>query len=169
MLLDLTEDVVIPIVSTNPATGAALDADSAPDFRIYAETGAIANDTCETLDTGAITNVTAASPAVVTSANHGLVDGMTVVVAGVGGTSGVNGTRTVTVISANTFSLDGTTGVGAYTSGGEWHVPGLYKATLDSDIRDSLEAGKSYTLIAYGLFSAVQKIIGDPVRFTVVS
>lgn len=169
MLIDASADRIIPIASANPSTGAAQDADAAPTFRIYSETGAIANDTCDTLDEGVITNVTAASPAVVTSEDHGLVSGMTLVIAGVGGVSGVNGTRKITVINPDSFSLDGTTGTGAYTSGGEWHVPGLYKATLDSVIRDTLEPGKSYTLIAYGEFSGDKRIIGEPIRMTVVS
>lgn len=168
MLIDASADVLIPIVSADPSTDAAVDADSAPTFRIYSETGAIADGTCDVLDSGTITNVTAATPPVVTDVDHGLATGQTIDVAGVGGTTGVNGVHTVTVIDADHFSLDGATGTGAYTSGGTWHVPGLYSATLDSSIRSALDPGKSYTLVVYGIFSSVKRIV-ERIRFTVVS
>jgi len=65
-----------------------------------------------------ITGATNAAPVVITSAAHGLTTGNQVVVAGVLGNQGANGTWVITVIDANTFSLNGSTGTGAYTSGG---------------------------------------------------
>lgn len=65
-----------------------------------------------------ITNATNASPIVITAANHSLATGNSVVIFGVGGNTAANGTWTVTVTDANTFSLNSSTGNGAYTSGG---------------------------------------------------
>ena len=69
-----------------------------------------------------ITNATNASPIVVTSAAHGLTTGNKIAVVNVGGNGAAKGTFTVTVIDANTFSLDGSAGSGAYTRGGEWFL-----------------------------------------------
>lgn len=69
----------------------------------------------------AATNITAASnatPIVVTSAAHGLKTGDDVIVAGVAGNTAANGVRNVTVVDANNFSINGSVGNGAYTSGG---------------------------------------------------
>ncbi len=70
--------------------------------------------------TGSITGATNASPIVFTSPNNGLANGATVSIGGVVGNTAANGTFTITKIDANTFSLNGTTGNGAYTSGGLW-------------------------------------------------
>lgn len=72
----------------------------------------------------AITNATNATPIVVTSTAHGLTTGDYVNITGVGGNTNANGHRQVTVVDANTYSLqDPNTGAniagsGAYTSGG---------------------------------------------------
>ncbi len=70
--------------------------------------------------TGSITGATNASPIVITSPNNGLANGATVSIGGVGGNTAANGTFTITKIDNNTFSLNGTTGNGTYTSGGLW-------------------------------------------------
>jgi hypothetical protein len=69
-----------------------------------------------------ITNATNTSPIVITSAGHGLTTGKKVAVVNVGGNGAAKGTFTITVIDANTFSLDGSTGSGVYTRGGEFFV-----------------------------------------------
>lgn len=66
----------------------------------------------------AITNATNATPIVITATSHGLSTGNRVVITGVGGNTAANGVWTITVTDANTFSLDGSVGNGAYTSGG---------------------------------------------------
>lgn len=66
----------------------------------------------------AVTAATNASPIVITAASHGLVTGDRVAIAGVTGNTAANGTWTVTVVNATTFSLDGSTGNGAFTGGG---------------------------------------------------
>jgi hypothetical protein len=55
--------------------------------------------------TNLITANTAASPSVITSTAHGLVNGDQIVIAGSNSTPSINGIWTVTVLSANTFSI----------------------------------------------------------------
>jgi len=73
--------------------------------------------------TGSITNVTNAVNAVVTAPSHGLVSGTTVIINNVSGMIELNGNSyTITVIDANTFSLNvNSTSFSAYTSGGSWY------------------------------------------------
>lgn len=75
--------------------------------------------TAVTID-ATITNATNASPIVITVAGvHGLYNGQTgVVIAGVTGNTAANGTWTVTKLTAATFSLNTSTGNGAYAGGG---------------------------------------------------
>ena len=72
---------------------------------------------------GMITNITQATNAVVTSPNHGLVSGITVILNNVGGMIDVNGNAyVITVIDANNFFINvNSTSFGAYTSGGSWY------------------------------------------------
>lgn len=66
-----------------------------------------------------VSGATNATPIVITTtAPHLLVTGQVVVVAGVLGNLAANGTWAVTVLSATTFSLNGSVGSGAYTTGG---------------------------------------------------
>lgn len=64
------------------------------------------------------TAYTNASPIVVTTGVHGLATGASVTISGVGGNTAANGSWPITVLSTTTFSLDGSVGNGAYTSGG---------------------------------------------------
>lgn len=66
----------------------------------------------------AVTAASNTSPIVITSTSHGLTTGETAYIQGVAGNTAANGEHQVTVLTANTFELDGTTGSGAYTSGG---------------------------------------------------
>ena len=67
----------------------------------------------------AVSGATNASPIVIqTSAAHLFGNGDTVVVASVGGNTAANGTWIITVVDSTHFSLNGSTGNGAYTSGG---------------------------------------------------
>lgn len=74
-----------------------------------------------------VTNATNASPIVITSAtSHGQRTGDRVFVNNVGGNTAANGYWTITVINGTQFSLNGSVGNGAYTSGGTWQaVQGL--------------------------------------------
>ncbi|TXI01567.1 MAG: hypothetical protein E6Q76_16925, partial [Rhizobium sp.] len=69
-----------------------------------------------------ITDATNASPIVITSAGHGLTTGNSVVIARIKGNRAANGGFVVTVIDANTFSLQGSTGSGEYIEGGAWYL-----------------------------------------------
>ncbi|MCA9157423.1 MAG: hypothetical protein KDA72_03805 [Planctomycetales bacterium] len=68
----------------------------------------------------ALTNATNGSPIQITSTAHGLQSGQYVVISGVLGNTAANGLFPITVIDANTFSLTGSAGNGAYISGGTW-------------------------------------------------
>jgi hypothetical protein len=65
-----------------------------------------------------ITGATNASPISVTATAHGFATGNTVTITGVLGNTATNGTWVIIVIDANTFTLTGSTGNAAYTSGG---------------------------------------------------
>lgn len=66
-----------------------------------------------------ITGITIANPGVVTATAHGFSDGDTVVIATVSGTIELNGTtQTVANKTANTFEIEDTSAMTAYTSGG---------------------------------------------------
>jgi len=68
----------------------------------------------------AITGITNANPAVVTSASHGLTNGQTVAIYDVIGMDGIMGNYTVANATTNTFELSGknSTSLSAYVSGG---------------------------------------------------
>lgn len=65
-----------------------------------------------------VSNATNVSPIVLTTGTHGLITGDYVSVEGVLGNTAANGTWNATVLSSTTFSLDGSAGNAAYTSGG---------------------------------------------------
>lgn len=71
---------------------------------------------------GIITGATNANPCVITSDAHGLTTGDQIIISGVSGMTQLNGnTYTVTVLTANTFSIGiNSTGYGVYTGGGSW-------------------------------------------------
>lgn len=65
-----------------------------------------------------ITGATNASPISIASTAHGFSNGDVVNIAGVGGNTAANGTWQITVTDSNDFTLNGSTGNAAYTSGG---------------------------------------------------
>lgn len=66
-----------------------------------------------------VTNATNASPIVITTAAHGLQSEDEVDIHSVAGNTAANGHWRITVISSTTFSLNQSSGNGAYTSGGD--------------------------------------------------
>ena len=104
---------------------------------------------------GSITNATNASPIVITAASNGLVTGEQVYISGVNGNTAANATNntytTITRADANDFSLNGTTGNGAYTSGGSWESFNVFTSTNN---------GGSWTQLA-NFASAQQFSAGD--------
>lgn len=65
-----------------------------------------------------ITGATNAAPISVTATAHGYSSGDQVWITSVGGNTNANGGFVITVVDANTFTLDGSSGNAGYTSGG---------------------------------------------------
>lgn len=68
---------------------------------------------------GDITDASNTRPIVITEAAHGRSSGDIVVIHDVGGNTAANGTWPITYVNANQYSLDGSAGTAAYTSGGK--------------------------------------------------
>lgn len=119
-----------------------------PTFRIYEADTLLASQTgsLTKMETGSITGATNASPIEITSAGHGLQTGNIVKITGVTGNTAANGTFVVTRTGANTFTLDGSTGNGAYVDGGTWHLAGAYLLTLTLNNGNGYDVGKYYCL-----------------------
>ena len=145
-------------VVVEDSNGVPRDPAAPPTFRIYGQgPGPMSNGqgSAAKIDTGAITNATNATPIAVTSANHGLNTGTRVNVTGVTGNTAANGETTITKIDANTFSLDGTAGNGAYAGAGAWHVDGLYQVSIQINGGDGYVAGNTYWLLLSWTISGV--------------
>jgi|GEM_PF-568160 len=90
------------------------------------------------LQSGSISDVTNANPAIVTSTGHGLSTGAEVLITGIVGMTELNGnTYRITAIDGNTFRLEGvdSSGYSSYSSGGTWVVDGdtlKYKVTANN-------------------------------------
>jgi len=116
---------------------------------------------------GGISDITQANPAVVTSTSHGLATGAEIEITGVVGMTEVNGnTYRISAIDADTFRLEGTdsTGFTAYTSDGTWTVNGdllKYKVTANNrdTFEESLSALSSSTLTITGITQADPAVI----------
>jgi hypothetical protein len=90
-----------------------------------------------------VSEATNSSPIVITSANHGLATGNTVVVQDCLGNTAANGAWTVTVLGPDRFSLNGSKGNGAYTStptAGRWDDP-KRKATVGIKVNTVVSGG----------------------------
>lgn len=138
------------------SAGVPINSDSLPTYRVYGPDGVLPTQvgSLAKADSAAITGATNASPIVITSADHGLTTGTRVTISGVGGNTAANSTFVVTYIDADTFSLDGSTGNGAYTSGGNWNVTGLYSVTLTCSGVNGYEAGGCYDVLISGAISS---------------
>ena len=103
-----------------------------------------------------VTGASNASPiAITTAAPHGLQTGDQVTISGVLGNTAANGTFTVTVTSATTFTLDGSTGTGAWAGGGIVSQPALAFA-LNASVNDVLAIASALGAIAPGLTPATR-------------
>lgn len=80
-----------------------------------------------------ISAATAASPIAVTTGTHGLNTGDIVLITGVVGNVAANGKWVVTVVDSTHFSLNGSTGTVAYTSGGSVAHLGFQTAAVLTD------------------------------------
>ena len=113
---------------------------------------------------GSITGASYASPIQITTASaHGLASGAVVYLAGVLGNTNANGFFIITSTGINTFTLNGSSGNGAYISGGSVYIPQL--PTFAADL-----TGTSGTSIAGGITQAVTANSGvsvwNPYGFT---
>ncbi len=120
-----TSATVVAATNANPiivGTSAAHGLISGQRVTIAAVTGnTAANGTRSIWVGGAVGGATNASPIKITSSgSHGLVTGDTIVVGGVVGNTAANGAWTVTVVDHLGFTLNTSTGNGAYTSGGNF-------------------------------------------------
>lgn len=87
-----------------------------------------------------ITDATNASPIVISSSGHGYSTGNTIQVAGIVGNEAANGIWKITVVDAGTYSLNGSSGSGAYSSGGYAQIVDLGSTNLSSqDLKVSEE------------------------------
>jgi Ubiquitin-activating enzyme E1 FCCH domain len=150
-------------VTRNTTTSAPVNADSAPAYRVYGPGGLMANGTGNlslkdpSAAGGTITAATNAAPIVITSAGHGLTTGTLVTISGVTGNTAANGTFQVTVVDANTFSLNGSAGNGAYVSGGVWYVAGLYDINFTPTGANGFVQGQNYTMLVTWAVAGVQQ------------
>lgn len=96
-----------------------------------------------------------ATPISVTAAAHGLQTGDKVSITGAVGNTAANGCFSVTVVDANTYTLDGSVGNGAWSSGGA--VNRIYSALTFSDITDLEEIGSHLSVKRGGASEATVK------------
>ena len=118
-----------------------------------------------------ITGATNASPIQITVANHGLGTGETVVVASVGGNTAANGTWVITVTGANTFTLNGSTGNGAYTSSGTATVAARLRRGVFGSPIGTHNAGSVFLRLDNGVFvwEADPTLVGTTIYFKFTS
>lgn len=114
--------------------------------------------------TVAITGATNATPIKITATSHGYKSGQKVTIAGVGGNTAANGNFTATVVDPNNFTLDGSAGNGAYTSGGvsvngDW---GGCSVWMSPDNTNYVQAGKMYGASRMGTLTAQLIQASDP-------
>ena len=134
-------------IQTRDSSDVPINADDFPTFRVYSGSGLILSGQATTFrHTGTITGATNASPIVITSTAHGLSTGNRVNNTGVGGNTNANGAHTITRVSADTFSLDGSTGNAPYTSGGTFRVAGFYNVALVATAGNGFAVGNVYTV-----------------------
>lgn len=141
---------------TRSSTLVPTNGDSLPTYRIYGPDGLMTSGTGTTSfrNTGSVTGATNASPIEITSASHGLTTGTRVTITGVLGNTAANGSFIITSTGTNTFTLDGSTGNGAYTSGGTWNVAGLYLISHAITAGNGYAAGTTYhILVSYAISS----------------
>jgi hypothetical protein len=88
--------------------------------------------------TKSITGATNATPISITCTAHGYSTGDTVVIASVGGNTAASGTWEITSTGANTFTLDGSAGNAAYTSGGTARLRNNTRVKLASAVTQNI-------------------------------
>jgi hypothetical protein len=107
----------------------------------------------------------------ITVANHGFNTGESVVIAGVGGNTAANGTWVITVVDANNFNLNGSTGNGAYTSGGTAVVAARLRRGVFGSPLATHNAGSVFLRLDNGVFvwEADPTLVGTTIYFKFTS
>jgi hypothetical protein len=110
-----------------------------------------------------VTGATNAAPIVVTVAAHGYASADRVAVERVKGNLGANGDWRITVLDADTFELNGSTGTGAYVSGGS-AVKAMTVLLQDADhtIVDATQALEYHRALIQGTYSG-----GKPLKYEI--
>lgn len=142
------DSTVFGVVIVKNGSSVPADADSLPAFRVYSGSEVIpVTGTCQPHDIGVITDASNNNPIVITSANHGRVDGDRVSVSGVTGNTAANGTWSINVLDGDTFELTNSTGSGNYVSGGTWNQTGIYSFSFVASSDNNITAGHTYTVL----------------------
>ena len=109
-----------------------------PDFQSNGSArGLVTIDMQNTVPQGTVRAATNAGPIVITSPKHGLTSGQRVRISNVNGNTAANGVFKITVVNADTFRLDGTTGNGTYNPGngfGTWKANVITAAANSSSL-----------------------------------
>lgn len=165
----LEDTLDFSILTVTVSTQVPVNSASTPTFRVYGaaglQTSGVGNLSFK--ETGTVTGATNASPIVITAASHGLTTGQKVTIASVLGNLAANGTFSITNVSANTFSLDGSTGNGAYTSGGTWKTTGFYTCEIAATAANGYAQGQFFDVLVIANIGAVDVAYG-PYRFGVI-
>lgn len=119
-----------------------------------------------------ITNATNATPIVITtSADHLFATFDRVKIEGVGGNTAANGTWAITKLTATTFSLDGSVGNGAYTSGGTATNHALtpqFTIPSDGDVPDAASVNVALQALA-DRTQALAARLGAPTVYNIIA
>jgi len=163
-MVDLESDLVGSILVVN-TSDTPINSDAVPSYRVYGPNGFVESGAASFRDTSSLSSATNASPIVISSAAHGLTTGARVTITGVLGNTAANGTFVVTRVDANSFSLDGSSGNGAYTSGGTWNATGLYGFTISATGTAGYEIGENYQVLF--VYAIVATPVGQLASFQV--
>lgn len=150
---------------TNPSDS-PVNADALPTFRVYGPGGTlISKGTAATIDKATITGTNSSGLIVVTAVAHGWETGDRVTITGVVGNTNANANWTITKVSDDTFSLQGSVANAAYVSGGIAHLTGMYEIVVAASQASGFESGQTYTIRVTSNISGVTVL--DLITFTV--
>lgn len=145
-----------PVLTVDSSQG-PIQSSVTPTYRVYGNAGLLSGGTgsLNLKETGSVTGASNANPIVITSASHGLTTGMKVTITGVLGNTNANGTFTIIVLTADTFSLTGATGNAGYISGGTWNTTGYYTVSLTPTEGGGYAQGQWYDVLCIATISGV--------------
>jgi hypothetical protein len=145
-MVDLESSLVGSILVVN-TSNTPVNSDALPTYRVYGPNGFVEDSSASFRDTSALVGASNAAPIVIASNAHGLTTGARVTITGVLGNTAANGTFAIQRVDANSFSLNGSSGNGEYTSGGTWNVTGLYGFTIVATGTSGYEKGENYQIL----------------------